>query len=56
MLADKSGLRKRGEYNFPSQMNVVPMSDESVANMWARFAPKKQMPASSENKPPQSGE
>ena len=51
MLADKSGLRKRGEYNFPSQMNIVPMSDEDVAKMWARFVPRKQKPADIDNKP-----
>ena len=51
MLADKSGLRKRGEYKFPSQLDVVPMSDEAVAKMWARFVPRKQAPANVENKP-----
>jgi len=53
MLADKSGLRKRGEYKFPSQMDVVPMSDEAVAKMWARFVPRKHPPANIENKPTQ---
>jgi hypothetical protein len=51
MLADKSGLRKRGEYKFPSQLDVVPMSDEAVAKMWARFVPRKQKPADIDNKP-----
>ena len=51
MLADKSGLRKRGEYKFPSQLNVMPMSDEAVAKMWARFVPRKQKPAYIDNKP-----
>lgn len=53
MLADKSGLRKRGEYRFPSQMDVVPMSDEAVAKMWARFVPRKHQPDNIENKPTQ---
>lgn len=51
MLADKSGLRKRGEYKFPSQLDVMPMSDEAVAKMWARFVPRKQKPENAENKP-----
>jgi len=32
-------------------MDFVPMSDEAVAKMWARFVPRKQKPENAENKP-----
>lgn len=36
MLADKSGLRKKSEYQF-TEKHVEEWSDEKVANLWSKF-------------------
>ena len=36
MLADKSGLRKKGDYKF-AEKEVEEWSDEKVADLWSRF-------------------